>query len=92
MKNIAKTVTDKDLHYIFGKYVNWNIEAEQAMFDIRLMQEGRMKGQAFITLPSEMAAKQALRDTNAYVLNDKPIVVQFARSAKPKEDDSVNKR
>lgn len=34
-----------------------------------------MKGQAFITLPSEDAAKKALRDTNGFVLNSKPMVV-----------------
>ena len=61
------------------------------MFDIRLMQEGRMKGQAFITLPSEIASKQALKDTNAYRLKDKPMVVQFARSAKPTKTDDTDK-
>lgn len=34
-----------------------------------------MKGQAFIGLPSEKSAERALRDTNGYVLNDKPLVV-----------------
>ena len=87
IKNLAKVVTNKDLHYIFGRYVDWDREEHKLMFDIRLMQEGRMKGQAFITLPTEKDAKDALRDTNGYVLKDKPMVVQFARSAKPKEDD-----
>ena len=45
------------------------------------MTEGRMKGQAFITLPSVKRAEQALKDTNGYVLNGKPLVVHFARSA-----------
>lgn len=34
-----------------------------------------MKGQAFIGLPSEKSAERALRDTNGYVLHDKPLVV-----------------
>lgn len=55
-------------------------------FDIVLMKEGRMKGQAFVGLPNERCAEKALRDTNGYVLYDKPLVVQFARSAKPKAD------
>lgn len=38
------------------------------------MREGRMKGQAFVTLPSDEKAKKALRETNGYVLYDKPIV------------------
>ena len=44
-------------------------------FDIVLMKEGRMKGQAFVGLPSERSAERALRDTNGYVLYDKPLVV-----------------
>lgn len=34
-----------------------------------------MKGQAFIGLPSEQGAEKALRETNGYVLHDKPLVV-----------------
>ena len=44
-------------------------------FDIRLMKEGRMKGQAFITLPSEDKAKKALRDVHGYILLGKPMVI-----------------
>lgn len=44
-------------------------------FDIRLMKEGRMKGQAFIGLPNEKAAAKALKETNGYLLFDKPMVV-----------------
>lgn len=44
-------------------------------FDIVLMREGRMKGQAFIGLPSERSAEKALKETNGYILNDKPLVV-----------------
>ncbi|XP_068437858.1 RNA-binding region-containing protein 3 [Clinocottus analis] len=92
VKNIAKQVEEKDLKYIYGRYVNPLSEAERNMFDIVLMKEGRMKGQAFVGLPSEPSAEKALRETNGYVLYDKPLVVQFARSAKPKEDNTVTKR
>lgn len=44
-------------------------------FDVRLMKEGRMKGQAFITLPSEEKAKRALRDAHGYILHGKPMVI-----------------
>lgn len=44
-------------------------------FDIRLMKEGRMKGQAFIGLPNEKAAARALKEANGYVLYEKPMVV-----------------
>lgn len=46
-----------------------------ARFDIVLMREGRMKGQAFIGLPNERSAEKALKETNGYVLHDKPLVV-----------------
>ena len=71
-----------------GVIVDWNNEQEKIMFDIRLMKEGRMKGQAFVTLPGEKVAKEAMRDTNGFLLEGKPMVVQFARSAKPKEKDA----
>ena len=34
-----------------------------------------MKGQAFITLPSEAKAKKALRDAHGYILHGKPMVI-----------------
>lgn len=46
------------------------------------MQEGRMKGQAFITLQNVMQAQMALEETNGYILKDKPMVVQFAKAVK----------
>ncbi|XP_048882460.1 RNA-binding region-containing protein 3 [Brienomyrus brachyistius] len=85
VKNIAKQVEEKDLRYIYGRYVDMSSETERNMFDVVLMKEGRMKGQAFIGLPSETSAAKALRDTNGFVLQDKPLIVQFARSARPKE-------
>uniref|UniRef100_A0A3P8X8H1 RNA-binding region-containing protein 3 n=2 Tax=Esox lucius TaxID=8010 RepID=A0A3P8X8H1_ESOLU len=86
VKNIAKSVEEKDLKYIYGRYIDISSEAERNMFDIVLMKDGRMKGQAFVGLPSERSAEKALRDTNGYVLYDKPLVVSFARSARPKSD------
>lgn len=38
-----------------------------------------MKGQAFITLQTVEMAEKALKETNGYILNDRPMVVQFAR-------------
>ncbi|ELT90688.1 hypothetical protein CAPTEDRAFT_200790 [Capitella teleta] len=91
IKNLSKAVTEKDLHHIYGRYVNWENEQDRLMFDMRLMKEGRMKGQAFVTLPSVSQAEKAVRETHAFLLIDKPLVVQFARSAKPKETDPKKK-
>ncbi|XP_039263691.2 RNA-binding region-containing protein 3-like [Styela clava] len=84
IKNLSKQVTEKDLKFIFGRFVNFNDENESNMFDVRLMTQGRMKGQAFIGMPNIEAATRALRATNGYQLINKPMVVHFARSAKPK--------
>ncbi|XP_038160164.1 RNA-binding region-containing protein 3 isoform X1 [Cyprinodon tularosa] len=92
VKNIAKQVEEKDLRYIYGRYINPSSEAERNMFDIVLMKEGRMKGQAFIGLPNELSAEKALRETNGFVLHDKPLVVQFARSARPKPNNTDSKK
>lgn len=81
IKNLAKQVTLKDLHYIYRRFLISDLEEQGLMFDIRLMQEGRMKGQAFVTLQSTEQAQKALKETNGYILKDKPMVVQFARSA-----------
>ncbi|XP_032647753.1 RNA-binding region-containing protein 3 [Chelonoidis abingdonii] len=92
VKNLSKHVQEKDLKFIFGRYVDFQSETERIMFDIRLMKEGRMKGQAFIGLPNEKSATKALKEVNGYVLFEKPMVVQFARSARPKQDSKEEKR
>jgi U11/U12 small nuclear ribonucleoprotein SNRNP65 len=84
IKNLSKNVDESHLKWIYGRYVDFNNDEEKELFDIRLMKEGRMKGQAFVTLPNEEKANRALNETNGYMLIDKPIAVQFARSAKPK--------
>ncbi|CAG5124332.1 unnamed protein product [Candidula unifasciata] len=91
LKNLARNVTEEDIHWIYGRYVDWENELETNIFDIKLMKEGRMKGQAFVTLPNEKCAVKAVRDTNGLLLKDKPMVVQFARSAKVKSDEGAKK-
>ena len=44
-------------------------------FYIQLFTEGKMRGQAFVSLPSEKAAQLAINDTNSFLLKDKPMVV-----------------
>ncbi|XP_024874872.1 RNA-binding protein 40 [Temnothorax curvispinosus] len=82
IKNLAKQVEAKDLHYIYQRYVIAGLKDSENEYDVRLMQEGRMKGQAFVTLQNDVQAKMALEETNGYILKDKPIVVQFAKSIK----------
>ena len=44
------------------------------------MTEDRMKGQAFITLPSQEAATIAVSECHSYKLHDKPMSVAYAKS------------
>lgn len=91
IKNLARQVAEKDLKYLFGRFIDQNSENDRNMFDVKLMKEGRMKGQAFVTLANEDQAIKAVRETNGFVLHTKPMVVQFARSAKPKDDKKDKK-
>ncbi|KAJ0178048.1 hypothetical protein K1T71_005871 [Dendrolimus kikuchii] len=84
IKNLAKSVTEQDVKRIYKRYVEDLKDEEQIGFDVRVMQEGRMKGQAFVTFPSIKIAESALHETNGYLLKDKPMVVQFARAANKK--------
>ncbi|KAF2881020.1 hypothetical protein ILUMI_25168 [Ignelater luminosus] len=84
IKNIAKTVELKELEFIYRRYIE-DLENKESQFDIKLMQEGKMKGQAFVTLDSVQLAQKAIKETNGYILKDKPLVVVFARSAVPKK-------
>lgn len=87
IKNLAKTVTEQDVKRIYRRYVEHISEEEQVGFDVRVMQEGRMKGQGFVTFPSVKIAQLALNETNGYLLKEKPMVVQFARAATKKTVD-----
>ncbi|CAF0822648.1 unnamed protein product [Rotaria sordida] len=81
IKNLnAKHVDERILHSIYDRYKENSFD-----IDIRLMREGKMKGQAFVTFPNEDMALQALNDTNGFILYEKPMIVQFARTAKPKD-------
>lgn len=81
IKNIeTKHVDERILHSLYDRY-----RSDSFPIDIRLLREGKMKGQAFVTFPSEELALQALNNTNGYLLYEKPLIVQFARTAKPKD-------
>lgn len=87
IKNISKTVDTARLDRLFRRFnadptvtIDTVCTTEESpMFDVRLMQEGRMKGQAFITFCSVAAAERALVETNGIVLDDKPLVVVFGK-------------
>ncbi|XP_055617890.1 RNA-binding region-containing protein 3 [Toxorhynchites rutilus septentrionalis] len=88
VKNLAKTVTEADLKWIYHHFAITSEPDNE--IDIKLMQSGRMKGQAFITFSyvyeedldrlAEKPAERALRLTNGFLLKDKPMVVSYGRA------------
>ena len=81
IKNLARSTTQRDLEHIYGRYVDFRNQQECMSYVITLMQSGRMRGQAFVGLSDPEIALRAVEDTNGYILNGRPMVVAFARSA-----------
>ncbi|TKY62925.1 U11/U12 small nuclear ribonucleoprotein 65 kDa protein [Spatholobus suberectus] len=79
IKNLAKDVIADDFYFIFGSLFG-SIEAAKSGLQVKLMQEGRMRGQAFLTFPSIELAHHALNLVNGYVLKGKPMIIQFGRN------------
>ncbi|KAH0470424.1 hypothetical protein IEQ34_000147 [Dendrobium chrysotoxum] len=61
IKNLAKDVVVDDFYFIFGSLFE-SVEATKSNLNIKLMQEGRMRGQAFVTFPTIDLAHRALLD------------------------------
>ncbi|KAH6777118.1 RNA-binding family protein [Perilla frutescens var. frutescens] len=80
-KNLAKDVVIDDLYFIFGSFFE-SMDAAKSNLTVKLMQEGRMRGQAFVTFPTIELARNALSAVNGFVFKGKPIVIQFGRSPK----------
>ncbi|VAI43124.1 unnamed protein product [Triticum turgidum subsp. durum] len=59
IKNLAKDVVHDDFYYVFGSVFE-SLDAARSGLSIKLMQEGRMRGQAFVTFPSVEHAERAL--------------------------------
>ncbi|KAL6514148.1 hypothetical protein OROHE_019135 [Orobanche hederae] len=79
VKNLAKDVVVDDFYFIFGSFFE-SVDAVKSSLGVKLMQEGRMRGQAFVTFPTVELARNALKVVNGYVFKGKPMVVQFGRS------------
>uniref|UniRef100_A0A2P2QMW5 U11/U12 small nuclear ribonucleoprotein 65 kDa protein-like n=1 Tax=Rhizophora mucronata TaxID=61149 RepID=A0A2P2QMW5_RHIMU len=79
IKNLGKDIVADDFFYIFGSLFG-SIDAAKTGINVKLMQEGRMRGQAFVTFPSVELAHQALNLVNGYVFKGKPMIIQFGRN------------
>ncbi|CAI9096942.1 OLC1v1033206C1 [Oldenlandia corymbosa var. corymbosa] len=79
IKNLAKDVVNDDFYFVFGSLFG-SIDVAKSSLVVKLMQEGRMRGQAFITFPSVELAQSALNLVNGYVFKGKPMIIQFGRN------------
>lgn len=79
IKNLAKDVVVDDFYYIFGSLFG-STDVAKSSLNVKLMQEGRMRGQAFVTFPSVELAHHALNLVNGYQFKGKPMVIQFGRN------------
>ncbi|XP_072985075.1 U11/U12 small nuclear ribonucleoprotein 65 kDa protein isoform X1 [Typha latifolia] len=79
IKNLAKDVVIDDFYFIFGSLFE-SMDAARSGLKIKLMQEGRMRGQSFVTFPSVDLAQHALNLVNGYVFKGKPMIIQFGRN------------
>ncbi|KAL1246284.1 RNA polymerase II-associated factor [Trichinella spiralis] len=77
VKNLSKRVTDAEMRRIFGNFVQ-NAESEH-QFHVKVIQTGRLHGQAFLAFGSVEEAEAALQSCNGYILHGKPMVVAFSR-------------
>ncbi|KAJ1297335.1 hypothetical protein BS78_01G367600 [Paspalum vaginatum] len=79
IKNLAKDFTRDDFFYIFGSVFE-SMDSARSSLSIKLMQEGRMRGQAFVTFPTVELAQHALNLAHGYVFKGKPMIIQFGRN------------
>ena len=76
VKNLPKSISDKDLASIFGRFCTTDSKDDVIY---RLM-KGRMRGQAFVTFKDCDTAKRALQLCNGYVLKEKPLIIEYGKA------------
>lgn len=84
IKNLHKDVTTEDLTALYERYLT---TTENINLDVKVMQHGRMKGQAFVTFQGNLEVNvqnivaKALDETNGFILHDKPMIVCYGKSS-----------
>lgn len=87
VKNLAKKVTAEELGFLFGRFVD-EMRASTSNLNIKLMKEGRMRDQAFVSFVVEDGfdverATRALYSLNGFLLHQKPLVLHFGKQRPP---------
>lgn len=74
LKNLHHKTDIRELMALFCRF-----DEEACPVKYRLL-SGKLRGQAFITLPNVQAAKKALELCNGYVLRGKPMVIEYGKN------------
>lgn len=74
IKNLAKQTEISDLRDLFALYFDFVEEMDQDL-EVKLMKEGRLKGQSWVNFHSVEKATRAVNEINGYVLHEKPMIV-----------------
>ncbi|XP_036976250.1 RNA-binding protein 41 isoform X2 [Acanthopagrus latus] len=85
VKNLSPQASVAQLVALFSRF-----EQEDGLPVVYRLLTGRMKGQAFITLPDAETAQKALQLVHGYRLLGKPLVVEFGRERQ--EDEKQKKK
>ncbi|XP_053298082.1 RNA-binding protein 41 [Pleuronectes platessa] len=80
VKNLSAQASAAQLVALFSRF-----EPEDGPSVVYRLLTGRMKGQAFVTLPDAETAQNALRLIHGYRLLGKPLVVEFGRERQEEE-------
>ncbi|XP_070616229.1 RNA-binding protein 41 [Erythrolamprus reginae] len=75
VKNLSHSATVKDLLPLFSHFQG----KDAPPLRLRLL-SGRMRGQAFVTLPTVSQAQETLELLNGFLLLGKPLILEFGRS------------
>uniref|UniRef100_A0A671V7A0 RNA-binding protein 41 n=1 Tax=Sparus aurata TaxID=8175 RepID=A0A671V7A0_SPAAU len=84
VKNLSPQASVAQLVALFSRF-----EQENGLPVVYRLLTGRMKGQAFITLPDAETAQKALQLVHGYRLLGKPLVVEFGRE---RQEDKKQKK
>lgn len=80
LKNLGKQVNEADIAGIFTRF-------QDNTLSLKLMNSGKMKGQAFITFQGSEAASLALQSVNGFVFKGKPIIISYGKKKTNEEQD-----
>jgi len=81
VKNIPKKIDSKSLEKLV-KLILHEYKLENALFEIKVMQKGKMRGQGFIDFQTKEIAKIVKNELHGYTIFNKPLIIEFSKTNK----------